>query len=98
NAYGTRAGDAALPGVLVALKNASGATLTMVTTDNGGNYCFSGLNGGTYTVMAATPAGYRLTAPSGCTNNSIVVTLGNCQTKTGVNFGFTGNAPAVHIV
>ena len=98
DANGNLTGEAGLAGVLVALKDASGATLTMVSTDNGGNYCFSGLNGGAYTVMAATPAGYRLTAPSGCTNNSIAVTLANCQTKTGVNFGFTGNAPAVHIV
>ncbi|HVM50113.1 MAG TPA: SdrD B-like domain-containing protein [Candidatus Acidoferrum sp.] len=98
DANGNLAGEAGLPGVLVALKSASGATLAVAYTDNNGNYCFTSVSSGTYAIVAATPSGYRITVPASCTNNAIVVPVGNCQNVTAVNFGFTGTYPAVHIV
>jgi len=59
---------------------------TSVTTDNDGNYNFSGLAGGTYHVREVLKSGWKQTLPIGGKYN---VVLGQIQNVTGKNFGNT---------
>ena len=97
-ADGNLSGDTGLPGVTVTLKN-GGSVVATTQTDTNGNYCFNNLPAGTYTVVVTPPANYRQTVPARCLNNNqITVCLAACQSTNGVNFGYTGAAPAVWLV
>jgi uncharacterized repeat protein (TIGR01451 family) len=96
DANGNLSGEAGLAGVTVVLKDSGGNTVAMMTTGSSGSYCFTGLTGSNYVVVAATPAGYKVTVPSGTTQ--IPITLASCANTTGVNFGFTGTNAMVQII
>ena len=55
------AGEANMAGVTVYLKNAGGTVVGTTTTDANGNYLFSNLTPGTYSVQFVAPAGYVFT-------------------------------------
>ncbi|HOB47465.1 MAG TPA: SdrD B-like domain-containing protein, partial [Zoogloea sp.] len=67
-------GEAGIAGVLVTLKDASGAPVATTTTDGSGNYHFT-VNAGTYSVAVTAPTGYRATqsdmGPSDATDSDI---------------------------
>ena len=96
NADGSPAGEAGLAGVTVMLKIPLGLAIATTTTDANGGYCFNNVAPGTYKIVVTPPANYTQTAdPDGTKDNMTSVTLTNCQTLTGVNFGYTGSAPSV---
>jgi hypothetical protein len=100
NADGVRdAGDGALGGVAITLKDAGGNTVAATTTAADGSYRFAGLAAGTYTVFEAATPGYAEatnnagtvngtpsgTAPAGKDElDSVQLTAGS----TGVNYDF----------
>jgi hypothetical protein len=86
-------GDTALSGWTVSLYGASNNLLASTTTDSKGNYSFSSLGSGTYTVEVTLPAGYAETYPLGVTNGQQQVTVVACENTTGVNFGFADTTP-----
>ncbi|NJP07886.1 MAG: hypothetical protein HC837_20820, partial [Chloroflexaceae bacterium] len=51
-------GEAGIAGVTVNLYDSDGNLVATTTTDSNGNYLFTGLNEGDYTVEIETPAGY----------------------------------------
>jgi protocatechuate 3,4-dioxygenase beta subunit len=53
------AGEAGLPGVAVQLLDAAGGVVGTTATDGNGNYLFTNLAPGTYTVRITAPAGFR---------------------------------------
>ncbi|NDY94088.1 SdrD B-like domain-containing protein, partial [Ideonella livida] len=62
NGNGTQdTGEAGLACVTVKLLNASGAVVATTTTDNSGNYQFTNVTPGTYSVQFVTPSGYVFT-------------------------------------
>ena len=63
-------GEPGIPGVAVSLKDTNGSVAT-TTTDANGNYLFTGLLPGTYSVGFAAPAGYEFTAPNVGTDDAI---------------------------
>ena len=64
------AGEAGIAGVTVSLCNAAGAVVATQTTDAAGNYLFTNLTPGSYSVLFAAPAGYFLTAKDANANAS----------------------------
>lgn len=86
-------GEEGMPGVTVTLSGAASAT---ATTDANGNYLFSGLNPGSYTVTmpnpgtGGVPSGYTLTAdPNGGTiNPTYSLTLATDEKRLDVDFGY----------
>lgn len=52
-------GEQGIAGVTVELLNSSGAVIAGTVTGSSGNYLFTGLGTGTYTVRVTTPTGYR---------------------------------------
>ncbi len=99
NADGKLAGDAGLAGVLVTLQAANGYTVGATLTDTNGAYCFSSLLPGNFTVVVTPPANMVETVdPDGVLDHRTVVTLAAAQTVTGVDFGYTGSAPAVSLL
>ncbi len=97
DADGYLTGEQGLAGWTVTLKNSGGTVLATATTDANGNYCFNNLTAATYIVVVTPKPSYSVTSPSGC-NHQQTVSVGSCQNKTGINFGYTGTAPAVNIV
>jgi len=73
-----------LSGVTVELKNASGTVVATVTTDTNGNYTFSQVEVGTYTVVETQPTGYGSSTP-----NTLTVSALTDTNVTGQNFGET---------
>ncbi|MDD2760635.1 MAG: SdrD B-like domain-containing protein, partial [Methylomonas sp.] len=62
NANGQQdAGEVGKAGVTVNLLNSTGTVVSTQTTDANGNYLFTGLNPGTYSVQFVAPTGYKLT-------------------------------------
>ncbi len=100
NADASLASEASLVGWTVTLKNAAGSSvIATTTTDATGSYCFSNLVAGTYQVVVTAMANYSQTVdPDSTKDGKTSVTLASCQNKTGVNFGYTGTAPAVYLV
>jgi SdrD B-like domain/Prealbumin-like fold domain len=76
-------GETGLSGVTIQLRNAD-QTLA-ATTDASGNFSFTGLAAGTYTLSELVPVGFVQTAPGGAGTISVTVTPG--QNATGFLFG-----------
>lgn len=72
-------GESNYSGVTVTL---SGTASKTTTTDASGNYSFTGLPGGSYTVALTVPSGYAAT-----TTNPVNIILGPATQNTVVNFG-----------
>src|SRR5215813_13787892 len=54
-------GEAGISGLTVQLLNNSGTVIATTTTNSSGNYSFTNLAAGTYTVKVTPPAGYTET-------------------------------------
>jgi len=90
NGNGTMdSGETGIAGRTVFLNNdgtgAPDASNPSTTTDANGNYSFSGLTAGTYTVSEVLPGGVTLTTPTQ------TVTVAANQTASGANFGENPN-------
>ena len=101
NANGIQdAGEPGLSGVTVQLKNGN-TVIATTTTNASGQYQFTGICAGTYTVVLSTPAGYTASPSSIGSNKAIdsngspaAVTLaGNNSSDTTIDFGFVAGAP-----
>ncbi len=85
-------GEPRLANVQVELLNSAGTVIATQSTDAVGNYTFTGLAPGTYTVRVSTtdpdlPPGSSLTTP-----NNLSVTVPAGSAATGQNFGFRRSA------
>lgn len=87
------AGEAGIPGVTVRLLR-DGAPFSTTTTDANGNYTFSGLCPGNFTVEVDTPAGFAA-SPTGAADaandsdaSGVLVSLGLNQNNATIDFGF----------
>ena len=76
-------GEPGVPGVTVILKDANGVEVGRTTTDANGNYRFTGLVPGTYTVDIEVPAGFN------AATTSMTVTVGEGEEKLDVDFPLT---------
>ena len=76
-------GEPGVPGVTVILKDANGVEVGRTTTDANGNYRFTGLVPGTYTIDIEVPAGYN------AATSSMTVTVGEGEEKLDVDFPLT---------
>ncbi|GEM_PF-2182310 len=94
------AGEPGLPGVTVQLSDSNGNVVGSTVTDSNGNYLFTGLATGNYTVTAATPAGYT-PSPAGVGGNPAIDSNGSPATvsvtadssNVTVDFGFVPPPP-----
>ena len=76
-------GEPGVPGVTVILKDADGVEVGRTTTDANGNYRFTGLIPGTYTVDIEVPAGFN------AATTSMTVTVGEGEENLDVDFPLT---------
>ena len=76
-------GEPGVPNVTVILKDANGVEVGRTTTDANGNYRFTGLVPGTYTVDIEVPAGYN------AATTSMTVTVGEGEELLTVDFPLT---------
>ena len=76
-------GEPGVPGVTVILTDASGVEVARTTTDANGNYRFTGLIPGTYTVDIEVPAGFN------AATTSMTVTVGEGEENLDVDFPLT---------
>ena len=76
-------GEPGVPGVTVILKDTNGVEVGRTTTDANGNYRFTGLVPGTYTVDIEVPAGFN------AATTSMTVTVGEGEEKLDVDFPLT---------
>ena len=76
-------GEPGMPGVTVILKDANGVEVGRTTTDANGNYRFTGLVPGTYTVDIEVPAGFN------AATTSMTVTVGEGEENLDVDFPLT---------
>ncbi len=102
------AGEVGVAGVTVVLLNAAGQPIATTTTDAFGNYKFSNLLAGDYSVRITPPANYSLSAKTQGTDTNLdsdfdpityttgTVTLANGQNRTDIDAGlkFTQTQPA----
>ncbi|HSD71621.1 MAG TPA: SdrD B-like domain-containing protein [Thermoanaerobaculia bacterium] len=85
NGNGVRdAGEVGLAGVTIRLTDAAG-TVRTTTTDASGNFAFTGVAAGTYTVSEVVPAGFRQTAPPA--PGTFTATVTQTQGVSGLLFG-----------
>lgn len=100
DANGYLSGEAGLPGVTVKLLKAWDSSVVATTvTDEDGGYCFTDLQDGSYVVAVATPEKHKVTRDGDdCADGKTVVRIADCANKAGVDFGYTGTSPAVHLV
>jgi hypothetical protein len=85
NGNGVRdAGEVGLPGVTIRLTDAAG-TVRSTTTDASGNFAFTGVAAGTYTVSEVVPPGFRQTAPAA--PGTFTATVTQTQGVSGLLFG-----------
>jgi hypothetical protein len=86
-------GEPGVPGVTLTVRNEASTVVATVITDVNGNYTFSDLPPGRYTVTVDTstlPAGTRLSAdPDGTVDGVFVVTLGPGESIMAVDFGIS---------
>ena len=83
NANGSDEGEPGIGGVTVILTDADGAEVARTTTDANGNYRFTGLIPGTYTVSIEVPDGYT------AATTSATVTVGEGEEYLDVDFPLT---------
>ena len=76
-------GEPGAPNVTVILKDANGVEVARTTTDANGNYRFTGLIPGTYTVDIEVPAGFN------AATTSMTVTVGEGEENLDVDFPLT---------
>ena len=76
-------GEPGAPNVTVILKDAHGAEVARTATDANGNYRFTGLIPGTYTVDIEVPAGYN------AATTSMTVTVGEGEENLSADFPLT---------
>ena len=76
-------GELGAPNVTVILKDANGVEVARTTTDANGNYRFTGLVPGTYTVDIEVPAGFN------AATTSMAVTVGEGEENLDVDFPLT---------
>ena len=76
-------GEPGVPGVTVILKDTNGVEVARTTTDANGNYRFTGLVPGTYTVDIEVPAGFN------AVTTSMTVTVGEGEENLDVDFPLT---------
>ena len=76
-------GEPGAPNVTVILKDAHGAEVARTATDANGNYRFTGLIPGTYTVDIEVPAGFN------AATTSMTVTVGEGEENLDVDFPLT---------
>ena len=93
---GQDAGEQGINGVSVQLLNSGGTVIKTTTTSGDGNYSFTDLAAGTYTVRivaASLPAGVVQTydVDGTATGHQATVTLGSTS-RTDVDFGYRGTA------
>ncbi|PTH57789.1 SdrD B-like domain-containing protein [Staphylococcus agnetis] len=93
------AGEAPIPGVVVTLRDSNGYVVKTGVTDKYGNYLFSGLNNGSYTVDFVTPDGYVPTVEKAGTDTtddsdgtSVLVTIDGADNFT-IDSGFYKPTP-----
>ncbi|HEX4121166.1 MAG TPA: SdrD B-like domain-containing protein, partial [Verrucomicrobiae bacterium] len=84
-----------LTGVTVTLKEGS-TVIATTTTDTNGNYDFSDVSLGDYTVVVTPPSGLSETYPA-TTGNSAAVNLTACQNGV-ANFAYIGTTPGVQFI
>ncbi|HEX3530837.1 MAG TPA: SdrD B-like domain-containing protein [Thermoanaerobaculia bacterium] len=89
-------GEPGITGVVITLKNSAGTPIATTTTGTNGNYTFTNLPAGTYSVVivpSSLPGGavptYDLDGTA--TPNVTTVTLAAGQSRTDVDFGYRGN-------
>ncbi len=75
-------GESGIAGWTVKLLNSSNAVVATTTTDSSGNYSFTGVGPGSYTIQEVQQSGYTPT-----TATSIAVTATSGLNSTGNNFG-----------
>ncbi|HVE66475.1 MAG TPA: SdrD B-like domain-containing protein [Thermoanaerobaculia bacterium] len=91
NGNGSRdAGESGLAGVTIRLTSAGGQ-VTTATSDASGNFSFTGLAAGAYTVSEVVPTGFVQTAPAAPGTFALNLTTG--QVVTGLLFGNRAIAP-----
>ena len=83
NANGADDGEPGIGGVTVILTDADGAEVARTTTDANGNYRFTGLIPGTYTVSIEVPSGYA------AATTSMTVTVGEGEEYVDADFPLT---------
>ncbi len=86
-------GEPGINGVTVQLLNSGGTVVATQVTSGNGNYLFSGLNAGTYSVRVVSstvPAGYSQTYDLDGTGSAHIASfsLGAGQNRTDVDFGY----------
>jgi hypothetical protein len=88
------AGENGINGVTVQLLDASNNVLATATTTGDGNYTFSNLTSGNYSVRVTPPAGYVETydLDGVATANIASFSLAAGQNRTDVDFGYRGTA------
>ena len=95
------AGEKGIAGDTVTLYNSSGVAIATTTTDTQGNYLFSGLSAGNYTVGFGLPTGYAFTVRDAGTDDTKdsdadgsgktgVITLAAGQDRLDVDAGLVG--------
>ena len=83
NANGSDEGEPGIGGATVILTDANGAEVARTTTDANGNYRFTGLIPGTYTVSIEAPDGYA------AATTSMSVSVGEGEENLDVDFPLT---------
>ena len=83
NANGSDEGEPGIGGVTVILTDANGTEVARTTTDANGNYRFTGLIPGTYTVTIEVPDGYA------AATTSMSVSVGEGEENLDVDFPLT---------